>query len=169
MKIEIDLDEMLYHGDPEEGPASLREQVLTMVVQRLVEDFKHSAISQEIAKQVREIVHANIDATVRTALAQPIQQTSRWGERQGSTTTVLEMARERLEDLLAAPATRDRGYNSSGKPSNLAELIDDVVKKELTTGELRAALEQAKKTVATRVESVMTEVITKALTVPIRK
>lgn len=167
-KIEIDLDQVLF-GDDEEGPLTLREQVMAMAVQRIVDDFKRTDVAQQIAKQVREVVHANIDATVRTALAQPIQPTTRWGERQGEAVTVLDMARERLEGLLSAPAARDRAYRTNEKPGNLAELIDDVVKKELTTGELRKTLDDAKKAVAAKVEKIMVEYVAQALTTVIKR
>lgn len=160
-KIVIDLEAVF--GETEEF--SLRDAIIERAAELLFERME-SGLGEAIKQRVQavdEVAHAEVIKIVREAMAQPIQRHTRWGEKVGETTTVLEIAREHLQAFFDKPQKRD-SYGRSEGSQNLAGLIEQTVT-EAIGREFRPAVQAAREQVQKRV----TEAVTKALGVEIAK
>jgi hypothetical protein len=115
-------------------------------------------------ERVDEIAKTEVLEIVRTAMAKPIQRRTAWGEVKGTETTVLEIAREHLQEFFEKPQRRDSYTGRIEGPLNLAGLIENVVK-EAMGHEFREVVQTARKQVAERV----TATVSKALAVELTK
>lgn len=145
-KIEIDLADLGlptgqdHEGEPY-GSTSLTDLIIEAAVQRLFrEDSIQRDVLQKIEQRVGELVDEKVEALVTEAFAMPIQRTTRWGEKEGEPTSVLEIIRESVKKYVEAPKSSDRYSNST---KNLQDLIDNSTK-QLLDSDFTAYLKQVK-------------------------
>lgn len=160
-KITIDLEAVF--GSTEEY--SLRDAIIREASEQIVQSMQdeiRSAIRERV-QAVDEIAHAEVVAIVREAMGKPIDRRSPWGEKRGETTTVLEIAREHLEDFFHKPQRRDSYSGRIEGPVNLAGLIEQVVKEALGN-EFREVVQTARKEVAAKVTATVSQALAVELT-----
>lgn len=161
-KIVIDLEAVFGSSDE----YSLRDAIVREAAQQIVNEMQREireAVHTRV-ERVDEVAHAEVTAIVREALAGPVQRRSRWGEKVGEETTVLEIAREHMQAFFDKPLRHDGYGRTDPKDFNLSSLIQEAVKEALGH-EFREVVQQARKEVAAKV----TATVTKALAVELTK
>lgn len=152
MKIEIDLDDLGFHYDPEGDPignVSLRDAIVQAAVRLLLAGDFGRGVRQTVTDTVNTLAHEKAAALVEETFTAPIQRTTRWGETEGEPTTVREIVREAIEKWVQVPANRQNG-SSNGVYRSLADLIDAEVRSVLTK-ELQAEIVRVKREVADQI------------------
>lgn len=161
--VEIDLGKLglvSYDEDGEPtGPADLREQIIERAAHKLLTewDYDSKRAFRELVHQIRdEEIRSHLAVVIRTALSEPIQRTSTWGEKRGEPVTVLDLIREELGKFLGGTTpTRDTFGGDKG-PKNLADLIA-VIAKEAMGQEFSKEIREAKAAVTEQVTQIATE------------
>jgi hypothetical protein len=158
-KIELNLNELLgmdydEDGDPI-GRRDLKAEIVGRAAELIVAEHRKEA-RDEVSERIGVVIDSEITTIVREVLAQPIQQRRSWGDKVGEPTSVLEIARTKLEGFFASPSGRRDSYDRSAK--NLADLIEDTVKSAVAE-EFRPAIAEARKTVAARMEQALSSIV----------
>jgi len=171
MKLELDLNELLGFEYDEEtgepiGQKNFRNEVVSMAAGALIGEYRND-LKAEVREKVGEVVLEEIRETVRTVMAEPIQQRTPWGERKGEPATILEMVRMSLESFLSGTTSSGRDIYGTQQPKNLRELIDQSTREVLTT-ELRTAVAEAKKQINNAVTVKALEAAVEALSMEVK-
>jgi hypothetical protein len=152
MKLELDLNQLLGMEYDEEGEAvgrrDLRGEVVQMAANVLIKEMRVDA-AKEIHEKVATVVLDEIRGIVREVMAQPIQQRTPWGEKQGEPMSILEMVRSNLEAFLSG-TTGGRDRYGNDKPENLRQLVDQATR-EVISKDMREAINEAKQGVTKEV------------------
>ncbi|MEU0515616.1 hypothetical protein [Amycolatopsis sp. NPDC006125] len=164
MKVELDLNEMLgmqydEDGDPV-GQRELRDVIVSSAAEQLVREIRKEAL-RGILSKVDAVVQDEVRTIVQTALSQPIQRTTAWGEPQGEPTSVLEIVREHVGKYLEGTGRRRDSRNR--EPQNLRELIDDSVR-DVLNKEMTQAVNDARTKVNTEIRDHALKAAANALT-----
>lgn len=156
-KIEIDLADLGLSFDEDGEPTrnSLRDLVVAKAVAVIVELYRND-VTQAAELHLERIVDDEVTKLVREVLAAPIQRRTKWGERIGEPTTVLEIAREKLQEFFDKPDNRDPYRREQS--TNLKGLVNDVVRQALTE-ELKPAIAEARASVASAVRERLTTAV----------
>ena len=157
--IEIDLNELLgidYGSDGEPiGRHDLRDEIVKRAADQLANEYRRDA-KAKISDRVDRVIGEEIRTIVRDTLAQPIQRRKLWGDPDGELTSVLEIAREKLQEYFDKPGRGDR-YDS--RPSqNLTELITETVKAAMLV-EFKPAVAEARAAVSARLQEALTQAV----------
>jgi hypothetical protein len=164
-KIAVDVNDLFTEYDEETDtvvPVDLRELVIREAASQLVKQYGREA-QTAIGHIINDVVTTEIRKVVQTAMGQPIQRTTQWGEPIGDTTTILEVVRGKIDEFVTAkPARREEFGRQRTEANNLGELVEDTVRKMLTQ-ELAGAVKKAREHVATTAQQVLAEMLPKAL------
>lgn len=156
MKIEIDLDDLGFHYDPEGDPignVSLRDAVIQGAVDTLLAGDFGREVRTQVTETVNTQAHERAAEVVAAVFSEPIQRTTRWGEKQGDPTTVREIVKEAVEQWIGKPPARDsidRRFPNGGPYKGLTDLINVEVSAVLTK-DLLAEVARVKKDVADQI------------------
>lgn len=156
-KIEIDLADLGLSFDEDGEPTrnSLRDLVITQAVAKIV-DLYRKDVTQAAELHLERIVDGEVTKLVEAVLTGPIQRRTKWGERIGEPTTVLEIAREKLQEFFDKPDNRDPYRREQA--ANLKGLVNDVVRQTLTE-ELKPAIAEARAAVTSAVRERLTSAV----------
>jgi hypothetical protein len=169
MKLELDLNQLLGMEYDEEGEAvgrrDLRGEVVQMAANVLIKEMRVDA-AKEIRETVSTVVLDEIRDIVREVMAQPIQQRTPWGEKQGVPMSVLEMVRTNLEGFLSG-TTEGRDRYGNEKPANLRQLVEQATR-EVISKDMREAVNEAKAGVTKEVTQRALKAAVETLTVGIK-
>jgi hypothetical protein len=123
MKIEIELQDIgVSYDEDGELTGGLRDAVVHELVSRLTsEGGAFYDLKGTVRRQVEEQIHERVGALVQEAIDQPVQRTTRWGEKQGDEVTVRELIRKEIERYLNSSPNTSSSYNA--QPGNLTQLI----------------------------------------------
>lgn len=170
MKVEINLDDLGRtpvdeDGEPIGPPQDLRALVADMAASRLFA-LVWGNMESELRQQVHEVVNEEVREQVRKhvveALSKPIQKTTRWGEKQGEATSLLELVRLELERFLSDTTRRDSFRLDRDKPENLADLVRDQVQDYART-ELSKDIQAARNEVTRMVKEAIMQHVTDSI------
>lgn len=165
LDLTLDLDHSLrsFHGFDRDGeavagPTTVEELVVIAAADRLIER-QMARGSRPLANMIDEVrteeIRARVVPMVEAALAGPVQRTDTWGAPNGAPTTIPELVAGQVSEYLTRPLP---GRRSDDRRTSLQTFIADEVEKAVT-GELRAALDEAKATVRQAVVAQAAEVI----------
>lgn len=169
----IDLDALFVEpqeldGDPVNVRTLMRQAVVDVAATKLIAGFNHEELfdlRKEVQAKRSELVRERLAVEVAAAFDEPVQRTSRWGEKQGEAVTVRELIRLELEAFLNGTKTNRRHDQYDQTPNNLAELVGQVAN-ETMSGTLASTVMEARKVVSQRVQEILTEKVTKELARP---
>lgn len=155
-------------GDPVDVRTAMRNAVVQASARALLERFDHEELHemrQEVQRVRSELVRERLAEEVAAAMSEPVQRTTRWGEKQGDVVTVRELIRVELEAFLNGTKTNRRHDSYDKTPNNLAELIGEVAN-ETMRGELGKVVLEARKEVNKRVQEIITKNVAAELAKP---
>lgn len=153
-------------GDPKALRDTMRAAVVQAAAAKLVAGFDHEELHemrQEVTRLRSDAVRAAIADQVIAAMDQPIQQTTKWGDKIGEVTNVRELVRLELEAFLSGTSTNRKIDSYDKTPGNLRELIN-LVARDTMHGELGKQVRAARAKVDTEVQAVLVKAITEHLT-----
>lgn len=151
VNISLNLNDLFARpGDPDSEPVDLNAVIRDAVVERaadkLLARFNASSLSG-MADRVRAVrdekIGEHVSAQIEQAMAAPIQRTTRWNEPQGEPTTVRELVREKLEELLNTRPNRTGSSGARNVAGNLDELLGDAAK-DVLGKDLRQVVQQVR-------------------------
>jgi hypothetical protein len=126
--------------------AVIRDAVVERAADKLLAQFNVSDRS-DMRDRVRAIrdekIGEHVSAQIEQAMAAPIQRTTRWNEPQGEPTTLRELVREKLEELLNTRPNRTGSFGSKNAAGNLDELLGDAAK-DILGKELRQVVQEVR-------------------------
>jgi Asp-tRNA(Asn)/Glu-tRNA(Gln) amidotransferase B subunit len=152
-------------GDPKNLRDAMRTAVVEAAAAKLVAGFDHEELyemRQDVTRLRAEAVRAAIADQVEAAMAQPIQRTTKWGDKLGEVTNVRELIREELEAFLSGTTTTRKIDSSDKSPHNLRELIN-LVARDTMHGEMGKQVRAARAEVDKRVQAILVQAIAEKL------
>lgn len=149
MKIEIDLSDLGVvryddDGDPVPGP-SMTDRIVDEAARMIVGDERElrQQVMEKVSALVAEEVEARVKVLIEEIIAEPIQRTSAWGEKQGEPTTVKEIIRLTAEKWLTGTARRGH-YDSRDTPARSLQEVVEQTTDAVLTREMKDAIDKAK-------------------------
>lgn len=173
INVALDLDRLFIEpaeldGDPVDVRTAMRAAVVNASAVRLLDAFDHDErheMRQEVQRLRSELVRERLAEEVAAAFEEPVQRTTRWGEKLGDPVTIRELIREELEAFLNGTKTHRPRDSYDKTPNNLMELIGTVAN-ETMRGELGQAVLKARQEVGKRVQEIITKNVAAELTKP---
>lgn len=147
-------------GEPIGPGSTIANAIIHQSALLLVKELKDTVTkaaaakaNDEISSQVRELVTDVLNGSFTV--------TDKWGSSSGTTTTIRERIAEQVAKELK-PASRDGYYGNPDRAPVITVVIEEEVKKALST-ELRATVAAARDKVVTAVRDHAAELISKAV------
>lgn len=147
-------------------------QIIDQVAKQLKDEMRHS-VKEEITTSVQDVIRSEVVEVVKQTLCEPIQLRTRWGEKDGKTTTLRDLimvdVREALEEEVDGKGhnRKQSGYSSYDKDMKRLDWliqthVRDVLMKELKK-ELNDAIEKMRDGLKDNIHTILSDAMQEVL------